>query len=612
MPILASDIVFLESQVMDDVPEGGGAATRNIIEDGRMNNVFEDIYDLDRTYGRLNMRKVFLGVRSLTTDTFGGVKTAITELPEDEAISYVLFSTDDQFDTRAAASDRLESYLAKGPVWHGYLYDSAAIGSMSINLLQRPGTELPPIGKTLCLSMGEDTPGELFQYIRVQDVAATTATFTDEKGDYERLMVTLSLEQPLAYGFPGHPASRFDTTNYTLGARVRTTSVADAARYYGTQRAVQSANVGDLTVRAKSMFAQLVPASQVEQSLINQNMTPEAAPMVATAGPLSLSIASAKISPNGRFVAPMGLMPGSLSVTIGGQTVTDDGQGNALIGGTVKGQVVYATGEVLFDATAPTASGTAALSFIPATEATQQAHTRALAVTPENRRRNWVELLSPLPQPGSLSVSFMAQGNWYSLLDNGQGSLQGTNLEAGSGDLSYVTGVVALVLGALPDDGSQILLSWASPAHYAQRAGFVDIDPMTTIRIDLGESIEPGTVDLTWTSSGTARHAVAGAGGIITGDASGTVKHQTGEILMEVYKLPDPGTSIRVQASKQASEMSIKTGVTAPGGMATISVGEAIEPGSLRVVWTTNATTKTDSALIHFNYSWTNGVRIGK
>jgi hypothetical protein len=612
MAILASDIVFLESQVMDDVPEGGGAATRNIIEDGRMNNVFEDIYDLDRTYGRLNMRKIFMAVRSLTTDTFGGVKTAITELPEDEAISYVLFSTGDQFDTRAQASDRLESYLARGPVWHGYLYDSATIGGMSINILQRPGTELPPVGKTLCLTMGEDTLGEYSQYIKTQAVTATDMTFTDEKGDYERIMVTLLLEQPLAYSFPGHLESRYDKTNYATGARLRTTSVADGARYFGTQRLTAAAGIGDVKVQAKSMFAQLIPASQVENSLVNQNMTPVATPMVATAGPLSLSIASAKISPNGRFVAPMGFMPGSLSVTIGGQTVTDDGQGNALIGGTVKGQVVYATGEVLFDATAPTASGTAALSFIPATEAPQQAHTRALAVTPENRRKNLVETLSPLPQPGSLALAFMAHGDWYVLMDDGQGNLRGSNLEAGSGDLSYVTGVASLVLGALPDAGSQILLSWASPAHYAQRAGFVDIDPMTTIRIGLGESIEPGTVDLTWTSSGTARHAAAGAGGIITGDASGTVRHQTGEILMEVYKLPDSGTSIRVQASKQASEMSIKTGVTAPGGMATISLGEAIEPGSLRVVWTTNATTKADSAQIHFNYSWTDGVRIGK
>ena len=51
MPIQEQSIQFLESQVMADVPEGGGAATGTVIIDGEMNNVFEDISDLDRTMG---------------------------------------------------------------------------------------------------------------------------------------------------------------------------------------------------------------------------------------------------------------------------------------------------------------------------------------------------------------------------------------------------------------------------------------------------------------------------------------------------------------------------------------------------------------------------------
>ena len=64
MPIQEQNIVFVESQVMDDVPEGGGAATGRVIVDGQMNNVFEDISDLDRAYGRFNLRKLFLAVRN--------------------------------------------------------------------------------------------------------------------------------------------------------------------------------------------------------------------------------------------------------------------------------------------------------------------------------------------------------------------------------------------------------------------------------------------------------------------------------------------------------------------------------------------------------------------
>ena len=106
MAIQEQNIVFVESQVMDDVPEGGGAATGNVIIDGQMNNVFEDISDLDRALGRFNLRKIFLAVRTLSTDLYGGVKSVITALPDDAALGYTLFSTGDPFDTRAEAVDQ--------------------------------------------------------------------------------------------------------------------------------------------------------------------------------------------------------------------------------------------------------------------------------------------------------------------------------------------------------------------------------------------------------------------------------------------------------------------------------------------------------------------------
>ena len=36
MPIQEQNIQFVESQVMDDVPEGGGAATGRVIPDGEI------------------------------------------------------------------------------------------------------------------------------------------------------------------------------------------------------------------------------------------------------------------------------------------------------------------------------------------------------------------------------------------------------------------------------------------------------------------------------------------------------------------------------------------------------------------------------------------------
>ena len=163
MPIQENNIVFVESQVMDDVPEGGGAATGRVIIDGQMNNVFEDISDLDRALGRFNLRKIFVAVRTLDTDLFGGAKTVVTMLPEDDAIGYTLFQTGNPFDTRAEAANLVQAYLFKGPMWHGVLWENHIAGMQTINLIQRVGTELPPIGKTLCLVQFEGQANEIEQ-----------------------------------------------------------------------------------------------------------------------------------------------------------------------------------------------------------------------------------------------------------------------------------------------------------------------------------------------------------------------------------------------------------------------------------------------------------------
>ena len=52
MPILAGDVKLVASQVMDDVAEGGGAPTANVIVDGASNSLFNDISELDRAGGR--------------------------------------------------------------------------------------------------------------------------------------------------------------------------------------------------------------------------------------------------------------------------------------------------------------------------------------------------------------------------------------------------------------------------------------------------------------------------------------------------------------------------------------------------------------------------------
>ena len=98
--ITASDISLIASQVMDDVEEGGGAPTAHVIQDGVSNSIFPDISEVDRAGGRFNLRKIFVAVRNLGTDTYLGSNVIVAEPPADPRVSITLFSTGQAFDRR--------------------------------------------------------------------------------------------------------------------------------------------------------------------------------------------------------------------------------------------------------------------------------------------------------------------------------------------------------------------------------------------------------------------------------------------------------------------------------------------------------------------------------
>ena len=160
MAILSGDIRLVESQVMEDVPEGGGAPTDNVIVDGESNNIFPDISELDRAGGRVNLRKAFVHVQTDNRDTFLGANFIVAEPPNDPNVSITVFSTGETFDLRTDAADFIEGYLVKGPTLPGYLLENHVAGQRSIQLFQRPGTPTPPIGRTLVLISDEGDPAE--------------------------------------------------------------------------------------------------------------------------------------------------------------------------------------------------------------------------------------------------------------------------------------------------------------------------------------------------------------------------------------------------------------------------------------------------------------------
>ena len=116
----------------------------------------------------------------------------------------------------------------------------------------------------------------------------------------------------------------------------------------------------------------------------------------------------------------------------------------------------------------PTARRTIVLAEAPRrVEVGITPHTQRIKVQEENLGLNYVIQCSPLPEPGTLLIDYWAQGQRYTIADDGAGKLTGW----GGGSVSYLTGTVIVTLKALPDIGSLICLSHGTRTAYTSRAG---------------------------------------------------------------------------------------------------------------------------------------------
>ena len=546
MPILAGDVKLVASQVMDDVAEGGGAPTANVIVDGASNSLFNDISELDRAGGRVNLRKVFASIQTDTTDTYLGGNVIVSDPPSDPRVAVTIFSTQEVFDRRTHARDRIEAYLNKGSMWNGYLLENHIAGQRSIQLFQRVGAELPTIGKTLFLVMNEGLPNEYSQYVRITRIESETRTFSYGTGsgiqDYQAVVVSCDLSDALRYDFPGSPPDRLFTMA-TGKTRTRDTVVADAAKYCGVVKTTQPVAIGDVAASVSSVFTQLVPSAQTETPLLDLTAGGTSETLIESDnGTVSYTTAAAF---NASTVLSVGnaIQPGTLSISVSGTTLTDN-SGDLVSGATVVGTVNYGRGQITLASSAPTYSGAKTIRFRPAAAPIRVADTAGVRVDIESRSYNYILTIVPSPAPGTLQVSYRAQGKWYDLRDNGAGMLKGVSPEYGVGTVSYTTGTVAVTLGALPDVGSEIVYAWGGKANYFNRASSAIAPPSVALQLTHA-GVTPGSVTITW-NDGTARSATDDGKGVINGHASGTINYQTGLIQLTPTVLPAGGQTYSV------------------------------------------------------------------
>lgn len=576
MPIQTGDVKLLKSAVMADVPEGGGAPTGTVIADGVSNAIFPDISELDRAGGRVSMRKTFVGVQTDDTATYFGANVIVADPPEDPRVSVTLFSTESTFDTRTQAASRVESYLNRGAEWGGFLYENHIAGQRVIQLFQRPTAELPVVGQTLVLVQNEGASNEVIQYIRATDVTSTTRKFYDavSQQDYDANVVTIELSDALRTDFTGSPAARtFARTG--ASAKVRDTTVADAGTYVGVVPLAEAAGISDFTVRAESVFSQLVPSAQIETPISDVRSNGISTALVPTGGPVTVSMTLTFATTQNLFVGGP-IYPGSLSVARNGITLTDQG-GRLMNSGVEVGTVDYDNGILTLASNVfGTGGGTHTVTFTPASVPELISDQRAILVTAENRSLSHAFTLDDLPLRRSLSISYLAQGRWYVLRDDGSGVLKGNESAYGVGTINYTTGSVVVTLGALPDVGSAIVIqsfsdaTTVAPNNTILTHGskvFAPINTSGQVSEERGaKPIEIGALVVAWTLGGVNKSALDDGFGNLTGDATGTVDYSAGVVRISPTILPPAGTTFLLDydASDRLTQSVPPTGGSLP------------------------------------------------
>lgn len=583
MAIETKDLVLYKSERLTDTEDGGGKYSGQVIVDGQSNNLFNDISEMDRTMGDVSMRKIFPAVITEDTDSLMGATVFISENPKDPNVSALLFSTENWTDERRSAQNRVENYLAKGGLIAGTPMDTHWQGMKSLQVMMFPQEVESSVGDTIVLISDEGKALEHEQYVRITKVETRTAIMIVDGKQVEYKVATYTINDPLDIDFVGLSALQWYRSEKSKTV-IRESIVADTGLYYSSTGLASNAQVGEFTVNAESIFTQLIPSAQTETPILDVNAAGESTILVpGNDGSITASFPTT-VGVSQNLYIGSSVMPSSVAFTLFGQSITDQGGLLKNAQGAQVGTIDYQRGLIQWTDAAGSGSTTLSITFMPAASPNQYFQSYAMPVTQNNQSANWTGVLVPPPAPGSLSISYMAQGKFYELKDDGSGQLKGSSMAFGSGMINYETGTWLLTTGALPDVNTPILLLWGTPIVTFVRSN-LSVEK-AAFDFDLGhESVAVG-ITLSWTLEGVAKTATSNNEGKFTGDATGEIKYATGKGKIIPNQLPQKGTVFTIEFSYGTPLEQVKSAVTPDPNQKitfTIGTGQAIQPNSVEL-----------------------------
>jgi hypothetical protein len=578
MPILSDDIKILKSAVMADVAEGGGAMTGTALVDGQSNNLFPDTSSMDRALGDVALRKVFGVAHSDDTDALMGAHAIITDAPDDPLVHCTLLRTPGWADTRTVAQDAVEKYLVKGPRLTYRLWETHYSGALQMRLISMVGGTPPAGGDAVVLR----NPNGAEQYVRILRVSTASQAVAVIEGGATVLVnatvATCELGNALEHDFLGPPALRVGLVEANF-AQVYSTNISAGARFYGVKPLLLDAEPGDYTVTTTGgIYTPVVPAATVESALVDIAPLTTRQSLNRTAQDLlNLPAQTLTLQAGAVLRLPTAVQPGSVIITHGSTVFTDDGAGALLQGSTTVGAVDYRGKTATMAGSSPNyGSAIVVISYSPATPSGAATHSAALTITSGNQGLVYTQAFEPPPAPGTLTVSYMAQGRWYDLQDNGNGKVSGAESAYGAGTVSYSTGSAAVTLGAIPDVDSPLIYTWGDAAT-AVAVAPEDLPARLTASIPIDPRVIPDSVELAWSRGGNDYAATVSSTGVISGDAAGQLT--PGELLFSPAVLPAGDVSISYERGPDSASTATNSG---GGNYATALT--PVRPGSVRLV----------------------------
>ena len=565
MPIETKDLVIYESERLTDNDDGGGKYNGKVIVDGRSNNLFDDISELDRTMGSVSLRKIFPAVTTADTDKLMGATVFVSELPKDPNVSALLFSTKNWTDQRKSAQNRIENYLAKGSQVAGTPLDTHWLGMKTLQVAMFPSEQEMSPGATIVLISNEGKALMHEQYARILKVESRIAKMIIDQKEVEYKAVTYTLSDALEIDYVGLTAKQWYNGEKSITI-LRDTLVADTGKYFSSAAITQDIQIGSTVAQAKSIFAQLVPSAQTETPLINLNVSGTSTALMGASQNLISRQITAVIGTNTNTFIGSPILPGSLSFQLDANAVTDKAGELKTSAGISVGTIEYDKGLIKWNAGAGTGSKTITFNFTPASARNRVSNTDFIEVTKESQSLNYVRTLDTAPARGSLAINYTAQKKTYTLRDDGTGGIGGGINGIGVGTVDYINGTVAITFSALPDVGTDIIFYWADDVAYS------DITARQVNKLSLEYSIAK-PVDTTgvlkWAIGADNYTANVALDGTISGHATGQVIDQ--KVILKPNLLIPVSTQINFEYTAFTSA-SIATG-NKPGLLA----GEGIE-----------------------------------